>query len=220
MKPFNIKFQNIKWFWLSLILVTTTFTLQAQVPEEDEIDLLLDELFFNSDDLLDDILYSMNPKTFLYTSFTFNSNSYFAGRDSGIDQFNFSPQISLYHKSGLSVSISGIYYDNFDPNWDFTSFSINYFKRLSRNKNIYMNGGYTYFNYSDGSDIYTNSIDLGIGIKNKSLTLGTSLSANYLFGTENTYQLVSSTYARLTILKKPKFSLRFVPQISLFATEQ
>lgn len=220
MKLTNLKFQNVKLFWLSLILVATSFTLQAQEPQQDEIDALLDDLFFNDDELMDDILNSLNPTTFLYTSLTYNSNTYFSGRDSGYDQYNLTPQISLFHRSGLSIGISGIYYDYFDPNWDFTSFSLNYFKRLSRDKNIYLNGGYTYFNYTDGSDLYTNALDVGIGIKNKSLTLGTSLSANYLFGGESTYQIVSSTYARLTIFKNPEFSLRFVPQVNLLAAEQ
>ena len=206
---------------LLLFMVATSFFSYAQVtPEDDEIDILLDELFFNEDQMIDDILASLNRYDFIYTSITFNSNSYFSGRDSGIDQFNFYPQASYYHSSGFNFSISGLYYETFDPNWDFTSLSLGYNHYLGKKKLLYLSTGYTRYFYSDGSGIFTNAVDLGLGIQNKKRTIGSTLSATYLFGTDNALQLISSTYGKITLAKKKTFSIKFKPRINFLIAQQ
>jgi len=107
--------------------------------------------------LCGELLESDFSYNFLYTSVSYNSNTYFSGRDSGTDQFNIIPQVSYYHSSGFNASISGIYYQNFDPSWDFTSVSLGYFNTLGKQKNIIYNLGYTHFFYADGYDFFTNS---------------------------------------------------------------
>ena len=207
---------------LLLFIAATSLFSYAQVPTQtdDEIDVLLEDLFFSEDQLIDEILASLNRNEFIYTSFTYNSNTYFSGRDSGIDQYNFYPQISYYHPSGFSLSLSGLYYEKFDPTWDFTSLSLGYSHSLNKKETVYFTTGYTRYFYSDGSDIFTNSLDLGLGIQNKNRTIGTMLSATYLFGSDNAFQLISSTYARIPLHKGKTFSVKLKPRLNFIIASQ
>ena len=206
---------------LLLFIVATSLFTQAQVTRtDDEIDILLDELFFSEDQLIDEILASINRSEFIYASLTFNSNTYFSGRDAGIDQYNFYPQVSYYHPSGVSVSLSGLYYEKFDPNWDFTSISLGYSRSLNKKETFYFTTGYTRYFYSDGSDIFTNGIDLGLTLQNKNRTFGSTLSSTYLFGSDNAFQLISSTYGKITLYKEKTFSIKFRPKLNFLIASQ
>ena len=212
---------RLRFIGLLLFIAATSLYSQAQVPRtDDKIDVLLDELFFSEDQLIDEILASLNRMEFIYSSLTFNSNTYFSGRDSGIDQYNFYPQVSYYHPSGLSVSLSGLYYEKFDPNWDFTSISLGYSRALNKKETLYFTSGYTRYFYSDGSDIFTNGIDLGLTLQNKNRTFGSTLSSTYLFGSDNAFQLLSSTYGKITLYKEKTFSIKFKPKLNFLIASQ
>lgn len=209
--------KSLKVFGLLLFSIATSFCAYAQ---EDNLDGLLDELFFNDQQFLDELLESNFSYNSLYTSVSYNSNTYFSGRDSGIDQFNIIPQVSYYHSSGFNATVSGIYYQNFDPSWDFTSVSVGYFNTLDKQKKIIYNLGYTHFFYTDGYDVFTNSLDISLGIRNKKRTIGTTIAGAYLFGTEELYQIVSNTFASITLIRKPNFAIRFRPNINFIIANQ
>ncbi|PIV92687.1 MAG: hypothetical protein COZ17_07950 [Flavobacteriaceae bacterium CG_4_10_14_3_um_filter_33_47] len=201
--------------------MATSVNLYAQETKEDDaIDILLDELFFNDEQFINDILDSFNTYHFIYTNVSFNSNTFFTGRDSGVDQFNIVPQISYYSASGFNMSVSGIYYESFIPNWDFTNVSLGYYNTIGKNKLFNYNLGYTRYFYANGWDTFTNSIDLSFGVRNKKRTLGTKLATSYLFGTDQSFQLVSRTYANINLAKEKNFNLNFRPQISFTAAQQ
>lgn len=207
-------------FWLLLFTVATSVNLYAQEPKEEDIDLLLDELFFNEQQFINDILDSFNTYNFIYTNVSFNSNTFFSGRDSGVDQFSIVPQISYYSSSGFNVSVSGMYYETFTPNWDFTNVYVGYYHAVGKKKLFNYNIGYSHYFYSTGWDTFTNSIDLSLGIRNKQKTLGTKLATSYLFGTDQSFQIVSRTYANLTLAKEKNFILKFRPQLSFLVAQQ
>ena len=165
----------MRFLGLLLVSIATSFCSYGQEKNEDNIDALIDELVFNDQQFVDEILETNFSYNFLYTSLSYNSNTFFSGRDSGIDQFNVIPQISYYHSLGFNASISGIYYQNFAPSWDFTSVSVGYFNSIGKSRNIIYNFGYTKYFYSDDFDDFTNSIDVSLGIRNKKRTLGTTL---------------------------------------------
>ncbi|MEE9408656.1 MAG: hypothetical protein V3V28_11350 [Polaribacter sp.] len=129
-------------------------------------------------------------------------------------------QVSYYHFSGFNASISGIYYETFAPNWDFISVSAGYFNTIDKKKNITYNLGYTKYFYSDGYDGFTNSIDLSLGMRNKKRTLGTNVSASYLFGSDESYQLVSSSFVNLTLKKTSNYALRLRPRLNFIIAKQ
>ncbi|MGZ0014878.1 hypothetical protein [Yeosuana sp. AK3] len=221
MKTLSLFNKHLLTFWLLLFTVATSVNLYAQEPKDDDaIDTLLDELFFNDEQFINDILDSFNTYHFIYTNVSFNSNTYFTGRDSGVDQFNIVPQISYYSASGFNMSVSGIYYESFTPNWDFTNVSLGYYNTIGRNKLFNYNLGYTRYFYANGWDTFTNSIDVSLGLRNKKRTLGTKLATSYLFGTDQSFQLVSRTYANINLAKEKDFNLNFRPQISFTVAQQ
>lgn len=218
----KIKIQ-IKVLGLLLFSVATSFSSYAQEEDADnlnDIDGLIDELFFNEQQFIDELIEGDFSYNFLYTSVSYNTNTFFSGRDSGTDQFNIIPQVSYYHSSGFNASISGIYYENFTPSWDFTSLSLGYFNTIGKQKNIVYNLGYTRFIYSDDFDDFTNSLDFNIGLRNKKRTLGTSLTTSFLFGSDNSFQVLSNTYANFTLKRKLNFALRFRPSINFVIANQ
>lgn len=212
---------ELKSLGLLLLIVSAPFFSFSQEPEkEDDIDLLLDDLFFNEERFIDDILESFNQVPFLYTSFVLNSNTYFTGRDSGIDQLNFTPQISYYHPSGFNISLSGLYYEEFTPNWDFTSVYLGYFKNIGKKEFLHFSLGYSHYFFSDGSSTFTNSLDGNIGIKNLNRTIGVNVYASYLFGDDTAFQLIPSIYAKVSLLKDEGFTLKFKPQVNAIIAQQ
>ena len=210
----------MRFLGLLLVSIATSFCSYGQEKNDENIDALIDELFFNDQQFVDEILETNFSYNFLYTSVSYNSNTFFSGRDSGTDQFNVIPQISYYHSSGFNASISGIYYQNFAPNWDFTSVSLGYFKPFGASKNWMFNLGYTKYFYSDDFDDFTNSIDVSLGIRNKKRTLGTTLAGSYIFGTDNSYQLVTNSFVSFNLHRTANFALRFRPTISFVVANQ
>lgn len=210
----------IKLLGLLVFSLATSFCSYAQEETTDDLDSLIDELFFTDKQFVDELLESGLSYQFLYTSLSYNSNTFFSGRDSGVDQFNIIPQVSYYHSSGFNASISGIYYQNFEPAWDFTSVSVGYFNTLGKKKNTVYNVGYTKFFYSDGYDVFTNSIDVSLGLRNSKRSFGTTVAASYLFGTESSFQLVSNTFATINLKRNASVAWRFRPNISFIIANQ
>nr|WP_298992296.1 hypothetical protein [uncultured Polaribacter sp.] len=221
MKPLYQKVKKrLQFYGLLLFSIATSFCSYAQEENLDDIDGLIDELFFNDQQFLDELIEGGLTYNFLYTSVSYNTNTFFSGRDSGTDQFNIIPQVSYYHSSGFNASISGIYYQNFAPAWDFTSVSVGYFNIIGKQKNFNYNLGYTHFFYSDDFDDFTNSIDLSFGFRNKKRTLGTTLAASYLFGTDTSLQLVSNSFFNINLKRTSNLALRFRPNISFIIADQ
>ncbi len=217
--PFLEIKKTIKVLRLLLFTIATSFCFYAQESNTDDLDTIIDELFFNDQQFLDELLEG-SSYSFLYTSVSYNNNTFFSGRDAGIHQFNLIPQVSYYHSSGINFSVSGLYFEKFTPNWDFTSASLSYFNTIGKKKLITYNTGYTRFFYTENFNGFTNSIDLNLGVRNKKRTLGSNISASYLFGSDESIQLVSSSYVIINLLRKSKLSLRVRPVLSFIAAKQ
>lgn len=211
---------KLKIIGVLLFSIATPFCCYGQEENLDDLDGLIDDLFFNDQQFLDEILEGSLSYNFLYTSVSYNSNTFFSGRDSGTDQFHLIPQVSYYHSSGLNASISGVYYQEFAPSWDFTSVSLSYYNTLGKQNSFVYNLGYTHYFYSDDFDDFTNSIDVNFGIRNKKRTLGTTIAAAYLFGTDKSFQIVSNTFATINLKRTPTMALRFMPNISFIVANQ
>lgn len=221
MKLLYLDLKNkFKVFGLLLFTMATSFCSYAQEKNLDDIDGLIDDLFFSDQQFLDELIENDFSYSFLYTSLSYNSNTYFSGRDSGTDQFHLIPQVSYYHSSGFNASISGIYYQNFSPSWDFTSLSLGYFNTIGKSRNLIYNVGYTKYFYSDDFDAYTNSLDVSLGVRNKKRTVGATIAGSYLFGTDQSYQIVTNTFANFTLKRTPTFAIRFRPSINFIIAKQ
>jgi len=204
-----------------LLLFSSQFLAHSQEPKkEKELDDLIDE-FFMEDDVISELIASLSNYQFLYVSTTYNSDTYFSGRDIGIDQYNINPQISYVNSNGLFASLSGTYYSEFEPKWDVTIATIGFGKDFGKKKLFKYYASYSkYFYANDINNIYSNTINVGLGIRNKQRTFGTQLSGSYLFGEDQSFQITSRTYATLNIIKKKGSSLKLKPQLSIVVGKQ
>ena len=206
---------------LLLFSLATSFVSYGQeLTEDDEIDSLLDEMFFNDKQLVDDLMNAIGDYDFLYSSVTYSSNTFFAGRDSGVDQFNITPQISYFSSSGFNVAITSVYFQEQDPNWDFVAVTAGYGNTIGQRKSVHYNLSYSRFFFSDGFDEFNNSIDASIGLRNKERTFGIIGSASYLFGSEQSIQLSSRIYGNFALSRGSSYALKFRPQLGLLFAEQ
>lgn len=213
---------QLNWIKLLLFTMATSFISYGQETSnsDDDIDQLLDELFFNDQQFVQDLLNAINQYDFLYTTTTLNSNTFFAGRDAGLDQINMIPQVSYFSSSCFNASVSAIYYESQNPNWDFVSLSAGYGNTIGKTDNFHYNASYSRFFYSDGWTDFNNSLDFMLGYRNDDTTFGATVSLAYIFGEENTIQVVPRLFGNLTLSRGLKSLWRFRPQLSFLVAEQ
>ncbi len=191
-----------------------------ELTKEKEIDALIDELFM-VDEVINELTASFKNSQILYISTTYNSDTYFSGRDIDIDQYNIIPQITYAHSNGIFASLSGIYYSEFVPKWDVTTATIGFGKNIGKKKLFKYSLSYSkYFYANDIDNIYTNTLNAGLGIGNKKRTIGTQLSGSYLFGEDQSFEIASRSFVDIYLLKTKKSNLKFKPQLNIVAGKQ
>ena len=188
--------------------------------QEQEANEIIDELL-SEDSELDTIMDGLENFQFLYVSTSYYTDTYFSGRDIGIDQYSIRPQISYVHSKGFFTSLSGVYYDGFDPNWDYTAATLGYGKGLGKSNQLRFSTTYTRYFYSEGvTNPFHNAVTIGLGVRNKKRNFGTQLSSTYLFGDDGSFQISSRTYYAIKFLDSKKTNLKFRPQLGIVAGQQ
>jgi len=209
-----------KYFTLLLWLSGLTFAYSQELTKEKEINDLIDELFME-DEIINELTASIKNSQFLYVSATYNSNTYFSGRDIDIDQYNITPQITYAHSNGIFATLSGIYYSEFVPKWDVTTATAGFGKNIGKKKLFKYSVSYSkYFYANDIDNIYTNTLNAGFGVRNKKRTIGTQLSGSYLFGEDQSFEIASRSFVDVNLLKTKKTNLKFKPQLNIVAGKQ
>ena len=209
-----------KYVTLLLWLSGLTFAYSQEPTKEKEIDDLIDELFME-DEVINELTASLKNSQFLYFSATYNSDTYFSGRDIDIDQYNITPQITYAHSNGIFASLSGIYYSEFVPKWDVTTATVGFGKNIGKNNLFKYFISYSkYFYANDLENIYTNTLNAGLGVRNKKRTIGTQLSGSYLFGEDQSFEIASRSFVDVNLLKTNKSNLKFKPQLNIVAGKQ
>lgn len=212
---------QLNFIKLLLFTIATSFVSYGQETTDDqEIDTLLDEMFFNDKELVDELMNAIGDYDFIYSSVTYSSNTFFAGRDSGVDQFNITPQVSYFSSSGFNAAVTSVYFQEQTPNWDFVALTAGYANTIGQRKNVHYNVSYSRFFFSDGFDEFNNSIDLSLGLRNRQRTLGIIGSVSYLFGSEQSVQLSSRVYGNFSLTRSNEYAIRFRPQINFLVAEQ
>lgn len=209
---------------LFLLAVLCTFTLktyaQKTSSKEQETDEIIDE-FLEKNQNFDELLKSMSKFQFLYLSMNYNNKTYFSGRDIGVNQYNLTPKISYMHSSGIYTSVSGIYYSEFDPNWDLTTATLGFGKDIGKPKKLRFNTSYSRYFYNNNLDnAYSNVLNTAIAFRNKKRNFSSQLSFSYLFGNQNGVQIASANYALLNLYKNKNTQLSLKPQLSIVAGNQ
>ena len=205
-----------------IFLILGIVNLQAQETDEilSEEDEIIDNLL--GEESVEEFLKSATDFQFLHFSIDYNNKTYFSGRDIGTDQFNISPQLTYINSNGFFAGITGIYFSEFAPEWDYTAVTFGYGKSFGKDKKYRWSTSYARYFYSDTSEDnpFTNAISLALEVDNKQKTLGTELSATYLFGSDNSFQLISSTYGVLSLSKTKKSHLKLRPQLNIVVAQQ
>ncbi len=213
---------EMKKLYISVFLIFSICSAFSQESPTSKIDIdaYIDEFLMEEESLIE-MLASFTNFNFLYASVNYNSATYFSGRDVDIDQYNVVPQLTYMHSKGFYGSISGIYYSEFEPNWDVTTITAGYGKSIGKNKLWRYYGSYSYYFYSNDLDnLYNSTINAGLSIRNKKRNLGTQISGSYYFGSELSYQLVSRSFATVNLIKTNKHHLRFRPQLNIITGTQ
>lgn len=209
-----------KYLTILVCLSGVFYGYSQELTKEKEIDALIDELFM-VDEVINELTASYKNSEILYISTTYNSDTYFSGRDIDIDQYNIIPQITYAHSNGIFASLSGIYYSEFVPKWDVTTATIGFSKNIGKKKLFKYSVSYSkYFYANDIDNIYTNTLNAGLGVRNKKRTLGTQISGSYLFGEDQSFEMASRSFVEFNLLKTKKNSLNFKPQLNIVAGKQ
>jgi hypothetical protein len=193
---------------------------QEITTKKSDVDEIIDELF-DEDATLDELVASLSNYQLLYISANYTSDTYFSGRDIGINQYNIRPQITYVNSNGLFASLSGTYYSEFQPKWDVTVASLGFGKSIGKKKLFRFSASYSRYFYANSEDnIFSNTINLSFGIHNKNRTIGTLISGDYLFGSDQSYQILSRSYIKLNLVKTKKANLNFTPQLNIISGKQ
>ncbi len=205
-----------------VIFFTTSST--AQKPEiveklrEERLDSLLNLVLFNEDDLS----YLFNLKKnyqFLYAITSYNSRTYFAGREIGKNQYNLSAQLFYLHSSGIHAGISGAWYSQLDPGYRTTVLSVGYSKGLKKLKFFRYRASCDYFLFNNNDPnfkpLYTGSLNTGITLKSKNT--GTRGILSILLGQETGTQLTWDFYSNMNLIKLGRSDkIQLEPQVTLY----
>jgi len=114
-----------------------------------------------------------------------------------------------------------VYYSEFTPKWDYTSLTVGYGQSFGKSKSYKWTSSYARYFYSNGVDNpFTNAISFGLEATNKKKTLGTELSATYLFGDDASFQITSSSYGVVFLSKTKDYQLRLRPELNVVIAQQ
>ncbi|HZL11183.1 MAG TPA: hypothetical protein VFC65_14430 [Prolixibacteraceae bacterium] len=213
-----------KLFFIFVLIIISSSVLTAQKTEiveklrEDRIDSLLNLVIFNEDDLS----YLFNLKKnyqFLYARTSYNTKTFFAGREIGKNQYNLSAQLFYLHSSGIHAGISGAWYSQLDPGYRTTVLSLGYSKGLKKLKFFRYRLSYDYFLFNDDDPnykpLYTSSLNTGITLKTKNT--GTRANLSVLLGQETGTQFTWDFYSYINLIKLGNYDkIRLEPEVSLY----
>ena len=192
-----------------------SFLVSSQTDEEDIIlNSVLDELFKT-----DSLLVDLDRSDYLYTTFSIDDKVYFAGRNFGINQYSFTPNISYMRGQNFFLSLGSAYFSELNPNWDFISLSSGYSVVLDNSKRFNLTGIYSRIFFSaDADELNPNRLAISLVYHKKNLR--TRMSGGYLFGgSSSLYSALGVSY-NINLVEDYKWDLTFNPELSFLFSQQ
>ena len=195
------------------------FILASCIPDlksqEEKLDSLLDVILFEDEEMLT-LLTGKKHYQFLYVRTHFENNSYFSGRDIGIEQQNYSAQLSYFHSAGINLSVGSIWYSQFNPKLYATSLAVGYSGKFGKSNDYRYRTSYNRYFFSEmdsvDSHAFSNAFALGATI-DKGL-LGTRLDLALLTGEETAGQVSWDLFGDIKLGTFDR--IKFEPEISFF----
>ena len=192
-----------------------SFLVSSQTDEEDIIlNSVLDELFKT-----DSLLVDLDRSDYLYTTFSIDDKVYFAGRNFGINQYSFTPNISYMRGQNFFLSLGSAYFSELNPNWDFISLSSGYSVVLDNSKRFNLTGIYSRIFFSaDADELNPNRLAISLVYHKKNLR--TRMSVGYLFGGSSSLYTALGVSYNINLVEDYKWDLTFNPELSFLFSQQ
>ena len=213
-----------KFVWVLVMAVFAGSSLKAQrteIPDQlrdARLDSILNEVLFDDEDL--SYLFQVKKNfQFLYWRSNFDTRTFYAGREIGTQQYNFSGQLFYMHSMGLFAGVSGSWYSQLDPGYRTTVLSVGYSKGLKKKQFFRYRLSYDYFVFNnddpDFEPLYNSGLSAGITLKSK--TLGTRMNYYLLLGKETGSSFSWNAYSYLNLLRLGTYDrIRLEPQVLFY----
>jgi hypothetical protein len=209
----------MRYLLITLSLITLTHFANAQTSQSDSI---IDELIFEYKSE-GQITKSVKNYHFIYTGVNFSNKTLSAGREIGLDQYNFTSQLFYFNTKGLILGLSGAWYSQLDPKYSTTGFSAGYGNKFKKLPNLTYRMSANYFLFHTGSYDYTptyrGSINAGTTLKNK--WAGTRLDFNLLAGQKIGTSISWDIFSKIKLLKLSKYDkIQLEPEVSFYFSSE
>jgi hypothetical protein len=201
-----------------LLLILLGFCTPELRSQEEHLDSLLEVILFEDGEMVS-LLTGKSNYQFLYIRTHFENESYFSGRDIGIEQQNYSAQLSYLHSAGFSAGVGTIWYSQFDPRLYATSVMVGYSGKFGLSKDYRYRTSYNryFFSEMDSVDFHAFNNAFAVGATIDKGFIGTRLDLALLTGEETAGQVSWDLYMDITLIRLGTFDrIKFEPEISLF----
>lgn len=202
-----------------LFLFLTIYLFQSGLRAQDNrIDSLLNEILFSDEDFTELISSSKNFQ-FLYARANYDSQTYFAGRDIGLEQYNLTSQLSYFHSIGISLGAAAVYYSAMEPKISTVLLMAGYSGRFTKSMDYRYRLSYNryFFPTSDVLSASTFNSSLGGGITIDKKVAGTRLDYSLLMGKAYSSQASWDLYGDLNIVRFGRLNrIKFEPEVSFY----
>ena len=201
-----------------LLLVLLGLCFPDLKSQEENLDSLLEVILFEDEEMVS-LLTGKSNYQFLYVRTHFENESYFSGRDIGIEQQNYSAQLSYFHSAGISAGVGMIWYSQFNPRLYATSLMLGYSGKFGKSNDYRYRSSYNryFFSEMDSVDSHAFNNAFAVGATIDKGFIGTRLDLALLTGKETAGQVSWDLFGDITLIKLGTFDrIKFEPEISFF----
>jgi hypothetical protein len=203
--------------YLSILFLLGCFIPQLK-SQEDQLDSLLDVIVFE-DEAFASLLTGKSNYHFLYARTQFANRSYFAGRDIGIEQYNYSALLSYFHSSGINLGVGTVWYSEFNPSLYATILTAGYSGKFGKSNDYRYRASYNRYFFSKMDSLesraFNNAFALGATIDKG--FIGTRLDFALLTGNETAGQVSIDLFSDITLIKLgPYDRIKIEPEVSFY----
>jgi len=201
-----------------LLLFLLGFIIPELKSQEENLDSLLKVIVFEDEEMVS-LLTGKRNYQFLYVRTHFENESYFSGRDIGIEQQNYSAQLSYFHSAGISAGVGMIWYSQFNPRLYATSLMLGYSGKFGKSNDYRYRSSYNryFFSEMDSVDSHAFNNAFAVGATIDKGFIGTRLDLALLTGEETAGQVSWDLFGDITLIKLGTFDrIKFEPEISFF----
>lgn len=201
-----------------MLLILLGFCIPELKSQEEDLDSLLEVILFEDEEMVS-LLAGKSNYQFLYVRTHFENESYFSGRDIGIEQQNYSAQISYFHSAGFSAGVGSIWYSQFNPRLYATSLMMGYSGKFGKSNDYRYRSSYNryFFSEMDSVDSHAFNNAFAVGATIDKGFIGTRLDLALLTGEQTAGQVSWDLYGDITLIRLGSFDrIKFEPEISFF----